>query len=142
MRQSFPTLWEVESLQIRPNSTFPNMQCEAEVTYLESNQQPQPFYGQQQQQRLPQQQQQQQQPRPAPDSVDLVLSEVRRLEEVSRKNEEELDSLASDGNSNNSNGGNGGNGTSDGVIKSEISQLKQRLAGTDQELQRTNVTLR
>ena len=27
-------------------------------------------------------------------------------------------------------------------IRNEISQLKQRLAGTDQELQRTNLTLR
>ncbi len=67
--------------------------------------------------------------------IELVLSEVRRLEEVAHRNDEELQDhqhqqqmqqLSSD----------------DMVIKSEISQLRQRLAGTDQELQKTNMTLR
>ncbi len=79
---------------------------------------------------------------PSSDSqIELVLSEVRRLEEVAQRNDDELGSLkehhhhqqqqqlqqlTSD----------------DMVIKSEISQLRQRLAGTDQELQKTNMTLR
>ncbi len=89
-------------------------------------------------------------PQPAPpNQIDAVLSEVRRLEEVAHRNDEELSALSA------VNGGGGarqqphphqegvgGKGTDDDSIQSEISQLKARLAGTDQELQKTNSTLR
>jgi hypothetical protein len=69
--------------------------------------------------------------------IDLVLSEVKRLEEVAQRNEDELGVLCVlEG------PGGGGGGKDDVLIKSEISQLKQRLAGTDHELQKTNHTLR
>lgn len=73
--------------------------------------------------------------------IDLVLSEVRRLEEVAKRNEDELVRL-----DNTNSSGNGSNQhpqlKDDVVIKSEISQLKQRLAGTDHELHKTNLKLR
>ena len=66
--------------------------------------------------------------------MDLVLSEVRRLEELSARNDDELKFLNSERAQMES--------ESDTNIRSEIMQLKQRLAGTDVELQRTNTTLR
>ncbi len=78
-----------------------------------------------------------------------MISEVRRLEEVSQRNEDELGSLSSS-----TDGGQQHQqqlqqlhqqqqlSPDDAVIKSEISQLRQRLAGTDQELHKTNMTLR
>ncbi len=77
-----------------------------------------------------------------------MISEVRRLEEVSQRNEDELGSLSSS-----TDGGQQHHqqlqqlqqqqlSPDDAVIKSEISQLRQRLAGTDQELHKTNMTLR
>ena len=66
--------------------------------------------------------------------MDLVLSEVRRLEELSQRNDDELKFLNSERAQMES--------EADTNIRSEIMQLKQRLAGTDVELQRTNTTLR
>lgn len=66
--------------------------------------------------------------------MDLVLSEVRRLEELSARNDDELKFLNSERAQMET--------EADSNIRSEIMQLKQRLAGTDVELQRTNTTLR
>lgn len=71
---------------------------------------------------------------PAGSQMDLVLSEVRRLEELSQRNDDELKFLNSERAQMES--------EADTNIRSEIMQLKQRLAGTDVELQRTNTTLR
>lgn len=71
---------------------------------------------------------------PAGSQMDLVLSEVRRLEELSQRNDDELKFLNSERAQMES--------ETDTNIRSEIMQLKQRLAGTDVELQRTNTTLR
>ena len=90
--------------------------------------------------------------------IELVLSEVRRLEEVAQRNDDELGSLSLDGRMQQMQlataaaatpvtttvaaASAGGHGDADSVlIKSEISQLRQRLAGTDQELHKTNLTL-
>ncbi len=79
---------------------------------------------------------------PSADSqIELVMSEVRRLEEVAHRNEEELGRHQQQLTAVSTAGSNSSSGT-DEVIKSEISQLRQRLAGTDQELHKTNVTLR
>ena len=94
----------------------------------------------------PQIQQQQQQPQPG-SQLEMVLAEARRLEEVAHRNEDELRLLAMEQNRGQS-GGNGLHGGQDQLdvedpnIRAEIMQLKQRLAGTDQELQKTNRTLR
>ena len=61
----------------------------------------------------------------------MVLAEARRLEEVAHRNEDELRLLAIERGD-----------EDDPNIRAEIMQLKQRLAGTDQELQKTNQTLR
>lgn len=77
--------------------------------------------------------------------IDLVLSEVRRLEEVAQRNEDELHVLSVDGNHQLIGGGKklmSNSKDDENLIKSELSHLKQRLAGTDQELQKTNYTLR
>ena len=94
------------------------------------------------------QQQQQQQPQPG-SQLEMVLAEARRLEEVAHRNEDELRLLAMEQNRGQSGGGgNGLHGGQDQLdvedpnIRAEIMQLKQRLAGTDQELQKTNHTLR
>ena len=76
------------------------------------------------------------------------MSEARRLEEVAHRNEDELRLLAMEQNRGQS--GSGLHGGQDQLlleavdpnITAEIMQLKQRLAGTDQELQKTNHTLR
>ena len=91
---------------------------------------------------------QQQQPQPG-SQLEMVLAEARRLEEVAHRNEDELRLLAMEQNRGQSGGGgNGLHGGQDQLdvedpnIRAEIMQLKQRLAGTDQELQKTNHTLR
>ena len=70
----------------------------------------------------------------------MVLAEARRLEEVAHRNEDELKLLASEQR------GSGGHQDQQDVedpnIRAEIMQLKQRMLGTDQELQKTNHTLR
>ncbi|CAB4062697.1 RASSF7_8 [Lepeophtheirus salmonis] len=85
-------------------------------------------------------------PDPLTPSLDVVVSEVRRLEEVSQRNENELCHLGLDAGGNASNTNSAGGAPSlfkeDAAIRDEISQLKQRLAGTDQELQKTNATLK
>ena len=62
----------------------------------------------------------------------MVLAEARRLEEVAHRNEDELRLLAMERYED----------QEDPNIRAEIMQLKHRLAGTDQELQKTNQTLR
>jgi hypothetical protein len=70
----------------------------------------------------------------------MVLAEARRLEEVAHRNEDELKLLALEQR------GSGGHQDQQDVedpnIRAEIMQLKQRMLGTDQELQKTNHTLR
>ena len=79
-----------------------------------------------------QEQQQAPQQPPQPGSqLEMVLAEARRLEEVAHRNEDELRLLAIERGD-----------EDDPNIRAEIMQLKQRLAGTDQELQKTNQTLR
>lgn len=146
-------------------------QCDVEVNFLEGQvglpstgshrgyvpqhpQQPQQPPQQQQQQQQqppiqPQQPQQIQQPQPG-SQLEMVLAEARRLEEVAHRNEDELRLLAMEQNrgQSGSSGLYGGQDqqsqleTEDPNIRAEIMQLKQRLAGTDQELQKTNHTLR
>ena len=74
--------------------------------------------------------------------LEMVLAEARRLEEVAHRNEDELRQLVLEQSRN----GLGGQGVEqaeeDPNLRAEIMQLKQRLAGTDQELQKTNQTLR
>lgn len=70
--------------------------------------------------------------------LELVLNEVRRLEEAALLNDEELRQMSLE--QQQLMGAHESN--EDVEIRIEISQLKQRLAGTDQELQRTNHTLR
>ena len=74
--------------------------------------------------------------------LEMVLAEARRLEEVAHRNEDELRQLVLEQSRN----GLGGQGLEqaeeDPNLRAEIMQLKQRLAGTDQELQKTNQTLR
>ena len=100
--------------------------------------------GQQQQQLMysPQQQQQHNDSQ----QLELVLSEVRRLEEVAQQNDNELMVLGSDAGgkkmAGNSNHRVKSPTMEDEVIFSEISHLKQRLAGTDKELYKTNSTLK
>jgi len=139
-------------------------QCDVEVNFLEGQvglpstgghrgYVPHPQQPQHQQQPpqptpqiQPQIQQQQQQPQPG-SQLEMVLAEARRLEEVAHRNEDELRLLAMEQNRGQS-GGNGLHGGQDQLdvedpnIRAEIMQLKQRLAGTDQELQKTNHTLR
>jgi len=108
-------------------------QCDAEVNFLEGHV-GLPQYALQQQPQQQQQQQQQQAPQqpPQPGSqLEMVLAEARRLEEVAHRNEDELRLLAIERGD-----------EDDPNIRAEIMQLKQRLAGTDQELQKTNQTLR
>ena len=68
---------------------------------------------------------------PEEKQIELVMSEVRRLEEVALRNEDELGALSQ-----------ASRLTDDVVIQGEISELRQRLVGTDHELQKTNSTLR
>ena len=77
--------------------------------------------------------------------LEMVLAEARRLEEAAHRNEDELRQLVLEQQR-------GATGAAGGVpadmleedpnLRAEIMQLKQRLAGTDQELQKTNQTLR
>lgn len=123
-----------------------HLQCDAEVNFLEgqiglpsSSHQPQP----------PQQQPQRSyaataQPQPG-SQLEMVLAEARRLEEVAHRNEDELRLLAMEQRS--TYNPSASNATAivdeeDPNIRAEIMQLKHRLAGTDQELQKTNQTLR
>jgi len=91
-------------------------QCDAEVNFLEGH------VG------LPQYTPQPPQPG---SQLEMVLVEARRLEEVAHRNEDELRLLALERGD-----------EEDPNIRAEIMQLKQRLVGTDQELQKTNQTLR
>ncbi len=123
MQSFFPTdLAELVSLVSAQQSTLFSQQSdlkqfEAETSFLEFNH----FYSS---------------AAPQDSQIDLVLSEVRRLEDVAKRNEEELGVLGG------SSGGSAAARDGEDVIKNEISQLRLRLAGTDQELQKTNVTLR
>ena len=78
--------------------------------------------------------------------MDLVLSEVRRLEEVMARNDDELKFLNSERAQMDQQQAASMHQQQaeqeDTNIRSEIMQLKKRLAGTDVELQRTNTTLR
>ena len=76
--------------------------------------------------------------------MDLVLSEVRRLEEVMARNDDELKFLNSERAQMDQQAATMHKQAEqeDTNIRSEIMQLKKRLAGTDVELQRTNTTLR
>ena len=76
--------------------------------------------------------------------LEMVLAEARRLEEVAHRNEDELRLLAMEqrGHSGSGGGHPEQQEVEDPNIRSEIMQLHQRLAGTDQELQKTNHTLR
>jgi hypothetical protein len=76
-----------------------------------------------------------------PNQIEVVLSEVRRLEDVAHRNEEELTVLSSENRHSRLQQGDH-QMAQDDCIQSEISQLKARLVGTDQELQKTNSTLR
>lgn len=83
----------------------------------------------------------QMQPQPG-SQLEMVLAEARRLEEIAHGNEDELRLLAME-----QRGPTPANLTEnfeseDPNIRAEILQLKQRLAGTDTELQKTNQTLR
>ena len=75
--------------------------------------------------------------------LEMVLAEARRLEEAAHRNEDELRQLVLE-----QQRGATGAGVvpadmeEDPNLRAEIMQLKQRLAGTDQELQKTNQTLR
>ena len=137
-------------------------QCDVEVNFLEGQVGlPSPSAGgpgqqqrgyvphqQHQQPQRPQDQppQQQQPPQPPPiqpqpgSQLEMVLAEARRLEEVAHRNEDELKLLALEQR------GSGGHQDQQDVedpnIRAEIMQLKQRMLGTDQELQKTNHTLR
>ena len=98
-----------------PITNYVSFQCDAEVNFLEGH------VG------LPQYT-----PQPQPGSqLEMVLVEARRLEEVAHRNEDELRLLALERGD-----------EEDPNIRAEIMQLKQRLVGTDQELQKTNQTLR
>lgn len=99
-------------------------QCDVEVNFLEG-QIGLPGQPPQQQRYL------QQQPQPG-SQLEMVLAEARRLEEVAHRNEDELRLLAMERYED----------QEDPNIRAEIMQLKHRLAGTDQELQKTNQTLR
>lgn len=72
--------------------------------------------------------------------LEMVLAEARRLEEAAHRNEDELRQLVLEqrGNQNSENLVE----SEDPNLRAEIMQLKHRLAGTDQELQKTNLTLR
>lgn len=118
-----------------------HFQCDAEVNFLEgqiglpsTSHQPQPP---QQQQQQPQRSYSSAQPQPG-SQLEMVLAEARRLEEVAHRNEDELRLLALEQRSNPSSVID----EEDPNIRAEIMQLKHRLAGTDQELQKTNQTLR
>ena len=127
-------------------------QCDVEVNFLEGQvglpssggghryvpQQPQQQQQQQQQPPQPPQQQPPQQPPQPGSQLEMVLAEARRLEEVAHRNEDELRLLAMEQRGSNSIL----EQEEDPNIRAEIMQLKQRLAGTDQELQKTNHTLR
>ena len=109
-----------------------SLQCDAEVNFLEGHVGLPQYALQQQPQQQQQQQQQAPQQPPQPGSqLEMVLAEARRLEEVAHRNEDELRLLAIERGD-----------EDDPNIRAEIMQLKQRLAGTDQELQKTNQTLR
>jgi len=95
-------------------------QCDAEVNFLEGH------VG------LPQYTPQPTPPQPG-SQLEMVLAEARRLEEAAHRNEDELRQLALE---------RGDADQEDPNIRAEIMQLKNRLAGTDQELQKTNHTLR
>jgi len=136
-------------------------QCDAEVNFLEGQVGlPNSSSQQASNSRYVPQQQQPQPPQPG-SQLEMVLAEARRLEEVAYRNEDELRQLAME----QSRGNNGphqassaalalvtGAGAAAGLlpvdheddpnIRTEIMQLKHRLAGTDQELQKTNQTLR
>ena len=114
------------------NLSLFSLQCDAEVNFLEGHVGLPQYALQQQPQQQQQQQQQQPQQPPQPGSqLEMVLAEARRLEEVAHRNEDELRLLAIERGD-----------EDDPNIRAEIMQLKQRLAGTDQELQKTNQTLR
>jgi len=68
----------------------------------------------------------------------MVLNEVRRLEEAALRNDEELRQMSLEQQQQSI----PIQDSDDIEIRNEISQLKLRLSGTDQELQRTNHTLR
>ena len=123
-------------------------QCDAEVNFLEGqiglpasvSSVPNNRFAQ-----PPQLTQQNQQQTPQPGSqLEMVLQEARRLEEIAHRNEDELRLLALEQqrNSNLSNELLQLQAEEDPNIRAEIMQLKQRLAGTDTELQKTNQTLR
>ena len=99
-----------------PITNYVSFQCDAEVNFLEGH------VG------LPQYTPQPPQPG---SQLEMVLVEARRLEEVAHRNEDELRLLALERGD-----------EEDPNIRAEIMQLKQRLVGTDQELQKTNQTLR
>lgn len=78
--------------------------------------------------------------------LELVLNEVRRLEEAAMRNDDELRQMALEQQQHQRHLDQlmqmSPTECDDVEIRNEISLLKQRLAGTDQELQRTNHTLR
>ena len=79
---------------------------------------------------------------PQPGSqLEMVLAEAHRLEEMAHRNEDELRLLALE-----QRGPTpydlAAMAEEDPNIRAEILQLKHRLAGTDQELQKTNQTLK
>lgn len=112
-------------------------QCDAEVNYLENQVDlPHPANNGQQQ---PGPSQMEMVAPQAGSQLDMVLAEVRRLEDSAQRNDDELRQLAAE---RNLLADFGGHSEEDPGIRSEIHQLRQRLAGTDQELQKTNHTLR
>jgi len=72
----------------------------------------------------------------------MVLAEARRLEEAAHRNEDELRQLVLEQRGNQTPSENLLESSEDPNLRAEIMQLKHRLAGTDQELQKTNLTLR
>ena len=74
--------------------------------------------------------------------LEMVLAEARRLEEAAHRNEDELRQLVLEQRGNQTPSENLLESSEDPNLRAEIMQLKHRLAGTDQELQKTNLTLR
>ena len=72
----------------------------------------------------------------------MVLAEARRLEEAAHRNEDELRQLVLEQRGNQTPSENLLESSEDPNLRAEIMQLKHRLAGTDQELHKTNLTLR